>query len=65
MVSRTSTIEFLEVMKMKTYEEKKEDLQKLCEAFKQLDANGRAIAMGAITCMLAKQQMDENKKEAS
>ena len=50
---------------MKTYEEKKEDLQKLCEAFKQLDANGRAIAMGAITCMLAKQQMDENKKEAS
>lgn len=50
---------------MKSYEEKKDELQKICDACKQLDDNGRAIAMGAITCMLARQQMDEKKKEAS
>lgn len=47
---------------MKTYEEKKDDMQQVCEAFKKLDTNGKAIAMGAINCMLARQQMEDQKE---
>lgn len=47
---------------MKSYEEKKDDMQQVCEALKKLDRNGKAIAIGAINCMLARQQMEEQKE---
>lgn len=49
---------------MNLNEDNQMDGQQICEICKKLDCNNLAILLSTGTCMLARQQMEEGRKEA-